>query len=548
MLSLFNHRTGHYGALTLAAALLCLPYLGAPSLWDIDEGNNATCAAEMYQCGDFVLPTFNYQPREDKPALLYWLQMAAYRTLGINEFSARLPSALAAWLSLLAVYELGRCTFGSTIGLLAGVVLGSTLGLCAAGHFANPDALLHLCTLLTMLAFYRCYVEPAGSGIANFAWAGLWIGLGVLAKGPVALVLPVVAHGVFLWWEGKLSRLCDRRLVWVVVVFVAVAVPWYVAVALETKGQWLSGFLWKHNVGRALEPMENHHGPLWYYPAVLLVGFGLWSCFLAPVVWNTSRRLRDGTPADRSAVRFLLCWIAVYLAFFSIVRTKLPNYVLPAYPAGAILVACLLDDWRGGQARLPGWFVPGSLSALAGVGLLAALGLLLAGGALPAVPLPRRFPGLEKLAWLGVVPFAGAGLAAWHLRRGRRRDVVWTLSLTASAFTAGLAAWAPLAVDACKAPRGLVGCLPPGQLQREVRVACLDYAQPSLNFYCRREVLSCRDCDQALGFLESPLEAYLFLPADTWRELEPLAPDSTRLLGRRHDLYRNREVVVVGNR
>src|SRR5262249_55375469 len=107
---MFSHlhlRAGHYAILILVWGLVCLPNLGGPSLWDIDEGNNAEAAREMMDSGNWVIPTFNYKLRVDKPALLYWLQIAAYESFGVNEFAARLPSALAALISILLTYELG---------------------------------------------------------------------------------------------------------------------------------------------------------------------------------------------------------------------------------------------------------------------------------------------------------------------------------------------------------------------------------------------------------------------------------------------------------
>ena len=103
-----NNRLGHYLLLVAVAALLILPNLGRPSLWDIDEGNNAEAAREMMESEDWVVPKFNYQLRVDKPALLYWLQIGAYRLFGINELAARFPSALAALLTVLLAYELAR--------------------------------------------------------------------------------------------------------------------------------------------------------------------------------------------------------------------------------------------------------------------------------------------------------------------------------------------------------------------------------------------------------------------------------------------------------
>src|SRR5436305_4856700 len=132
----FDCRWGHWLLLATAWAVLCLPNLGAPSLWDIDEGNNSQCAREMLASGNWIVPTFNYEWRYDKPALLYWLQATAYRLFGVNEFAARLPSALAALGTLLVAYELGRRLFDATSALLAGLVLASAPLFCAAAHFA----------------------------------------------------------------------------------------------------------------------------------------------------------------------------------------------------------------------------------------------------------------------------------------------------------------------------------------------------------------------------------------------------------------------------
>src|SRR5436190_14051814 len=123
MFERISERAGHYLLLIVVSGGLFLPNLGAPSLWDIDEGNNAEAAREMLEADNWRLPTFNYQLRVDKPALLYWLQILGYRTFGVGEFAARLPSALAAMATVLLTYELGRRMFGLVAGLLAGLTL-----------------------------------------------------------------------------------------------------------------------------------------------------------------------------------------------------------------------------------------------------------------------------------------------------------------------------------------------------------------------------------------------------------------------------------------
>src|SRR5207302_6149063 len=138
-------------------------------------------------------------------------------------------------------------------------------------------------------------------------------------------------------------------------------------------------------VNRFLAPMERHAGPAWFYLPALVVGFTPWCVFLGPALWYAVKEWREG------ACRFLLIWLAVWVGFFSLAQTKLPNYVLPAYPALALLTGRFLDRWRRGDLPLPGWVMPLSLAALVLVGAVTAAGVLLAGGALP-VPVKGFHP------------------------------------------------------------------------------------------------------------------------------------------------------------
>ncbi|HEY7155201.1 MAG TPA: glycosyltransferase family 39 protein, partial [Gemmataceae bacterium] len=295
-------RAQHYALLAFVWAVLCLPNLGGPSLWDIDEGNNAECAQEMHESGNFIVPTFNYKLRIDKPILLYWLQVSAYRFFGVNEFSARLPSALASLLAVFVAYELGRRLFRASTALLAALVLASSVAFCAAAHFANPDALLNLCTLLTLWCFWNHYTRPSGLWMLG---CGVASGLGMLVKGPVALILPMATTLLFLLWRRELRRLWDLRLLGASLMFVLVAAPWYIWVGVETKGEWLYGFFWKHNVERGLGVMENHGGPFFYYGLVLLAGLTPWSVFLGPTAWHawmaSGRRQPAGAGCNQPA-------------------------------------------------------------------------------------------------------------------------------------------------------------------------------------------------------------------------------------------------------
>ena len=302
MFRILHRQGGQYALLVLTAAALILPNLGAPSLWDLDEGNNAEAAREMLDCGNWVVPTFNYQLRVDKPALLYWLQIGAFRLFGVNEFAARLPSALAGLAAVVMTYELGRQMFGCATGLLAGLALASTALFCASAHFANPDALLNAFTLLTLLFFWRSFTSQ---GRAWSAAGGISAGFAVLAKGPVGLVLPLAVIVLFLLWSRKLRLLWERKLWVAVLAFLLIALPWYVWVGVETKVAFLRGFIMEHNVGRYLHSMEHHGGPVYYYLAVLAIGFAPWSAFLGLAGWyGTCATCSGGGPPGSLGARF----------------------------------------------------------------------------------------------------------------------------------------------------------------------------------------------------------------------------------------------------
>jgi len=576
-----NHRAGHYFLLLAAWAVLTLPNLGAPSLWDIDEGHNAEAAREMLDSGNWLVPTFNFQLRDHKPPLLYWLQIAAYQQFGVNEFSARLPSALAALMAVLLTYELGRLMFGPGAGLLAGLMLASAAMFCAAAHFANPDSLLDALTVVTFYVFWRSMPRSAGASRLNAKWiilASVCMALAVLAKGPVGLVLPVAVIGLYLLCSRQLGLLLDFRLGWAVAAFVLLAVPWYVLVASETKGEFTRGFFLTHNFGRFLSPMENHRGPIYYYLVTLFLGFVPWSPFLIPALFYGFRRTETGRQGDKETGRkgdgetrrqedsafspclpvslspglriswFLASWIVVYLVFFSLSGTKLPNYILPIYPAAAILTARFLDEWRRGMTKVPNWIVHAGLAGIGFIGLAAGVGMLLAGGVFDAPVLRgRRMPGLEVWAAAGLIPIGGAVLAAWLMRLGRRSDVILSLTAMSVLFVGILAAWGTVRVDAFKAPRSLVEEAGARQTDRDIRIACYRFYQPSLVFYCRREVRVLENEEQVLEFLQTPLPIFLFVSAQEWSSLEARAPGHFRRLASHGDLYKGIEVVVVTN-
>jgi len=212
-----------------------------------------------------------------------------------------------------------------------------------------------------------------------------------------------------------------------------------------------------------------------------------------------------------------------------------------------LLVGRTLAAWADG-ARLPGVWWHGGLVGLVLVGVVTSVGLLAAAGQLPLPGIARAvrhpFPELGGGAWLGLVPILGA-VGGWWSGEHRRRALVLLLA-SGVVYVAGLATLASVALEPHKAPRELVAASGACDRQHEIRLASLDYFQPSLVFYAQREIMQLRTVEEAEAFLRCPLPAYLFLTAPAWEQWRERLPGYE--LARRYDLYRRCEVVVVGNR
>ncbi len=555
-----NHRLVHYPLLISLSCFLFTINLGSSALWDVDEGKNAEAAREMMDSGNWVVPTFNYELRTDKPVLLYWLQIASYQCFGIDEFAARLPSALAGIVTIMLTYEMGRRMFDARTGFMAGFILASTIAISLSARFANPDSLLNACMTMTLCCFWNSY---ARSDRAWLILGGVAAGLAVLAKGPIGLLLPSIVVGVFLLLQKQWRRAWDRRFLIGTLLFLLVAIPWYALVGAETKGEFLVGFLGEHNLARFSRAMEEHRAPAYYYFVVLCLGLGPWSIFLGLAAWHSSgrrlhserplnARLKDpsiGTEEAPHCYRFLWTWIAVYFLFFSAARTKLPNYILPMYPAVALLIARFLERWCRGALLMGKPFAAYVVVGLLMIGAATTIGMWIAAGTFPAlVPKEHWLPCLRPFAILGVIPVLGAVSIGWFLARKRRLPATVAFAFTTVAFTLGIVGVAMPALDSAKPSRTLAAGIRATQQEPEVRLAAYRFFKPTLVFYCRREVHELDNETDVVNLLHYPVQVYLFLPAAEWRQLRGKMPKECHVVASSPDLYDGEEEVVVTNR
>lgn len=548
MRSFFSSTFGHTFALIAVCLAVMLPNLGQSSLWDVDEGVNAECSREMKEIGTWIVPTFNYELRTAKPVLLYWVQRISYQLFQVSEFSARLPAVIFSIGTVLLIASLARRMFDPPTGLLAGVILATCLEFCKLAHAATPDAPLIFFVTLTLYWFWIGHLH--GSRIWFFT-APIACGLAVLTKGPAFLALTGLIIFIYLLWCRNLKRLLDGRLISGFLIFLAVAAPWYGAVAAETRGVWIKEFFGIENAGRFTNTMEGHGGWPIYYIGAILAFFAPWSVFFIMTLIHAVKKTRalavDAGLEFHRPYRFLLCWFSVILIVFSCAATKLPNYIATLYPALAILTADFLVRWRNGSLILKRWDIPLAIGCVGLIGIAVFVGILIVAGLLPGAG-NRIYPDLAPFAGLGLLLVLGAIGMGYFYRKNDRGGVISSLVASTVLFVGFMAAFFPMAFDRYKAPRELVAQSGAFDLDHDIRLASLDYTQPSVTFYAQREVKRMTTPQEAADFLATPRPGYLFLLKSTWEKMANLVTVPHEIAAHRFDFTRNEVVYVITNR
>ncbi len=382
--------------LALTAALL-LFRIGALPLVGPDEPRYARVAVEMQRAGEWVRPTLQGEPWLEKPPLYYWLAGAGYRLLGENETAARLPSVLAALALVGFTALLGARLLGAAAGLQAGFLLATAPLVFLYGRAASMDMLVAagITGAVGLLALGLFGV----AGRLAMPAAYLCAGLATLAKGPIGFLLPglvIVGFAAATRDAGIVRRALSPL---GLLLFLATAGPWYLAVYAVEGAAFVDVFLLNHNLQRFSSTIHNHPGPVFYYVPVVVGLLFPWSGLVLPALASVAPR--------RSRVDlFLLLWFLLPFLFFSAAGSKLPGYILPCLPPLALLAGRVLAQVAaGGSVTLPAATGP---RAIALVGL--ALGALLA-----AAPVLAR--NREPLWMLLLPPALWALVAAFMASR-----------------------------------------------------------------------------------------------------------------------------------
>ncbi|MBV9439219.1 MAG: glycosyltransferase family 39 protein [Candidatus Eremiobacteraeota bacterium] len=337
----------------LFAALVTLPGLGAGTLWDNSETAYGEVAREVLRTHDWLVMHLNGRPWFVQPPLYFWIAAAIAHVLGVGTFALRLPSALATIAMGGAIgYATARIA-GERAGMIAAIVLSTSLMQAIVGRLAIMDALLDFAVAAAVLWWYRAF-EPSGTARRRntaLVCGAIALAVGTLAKGPVAPVVGVLVIAPWLLWESRAGRIAlPHRAAFALAaaLYVAVAAPWFAALALRVGPGAVGELIGHYTIGRYTGVIENQRGPSWYYVPVLILGFFPWIAFVPAAL---AAALREARAADGAFARFALCWAAVPFIFFSFASTKLPNYIALMLPALAILVGLWFERVRAGAER-----------------------------------------------------------------------------------------------------------------------------------------------------------------------------------------------------
>ena len=333
------------------AALVALPGLGIGTLWDNGETAYGEVAREILLTHDWVVMHLNAAPWFVQPPLYFWIAALFAKVFGATAFALRLPSALATIAMGGAVgYATARIA-SERAGMIAAIVLSTSLMQAIVGRLAIMDALLDFAIAAAVLWWYRAF-EPSGDAVRRdraFVFGALALAVGTLAKGPVAPVITGLVIGVWALWEQRAGRLAAPRrhaVALAALAYVAVTLPWFVALAARVGPGAVGELIGHYTFGRYTGVIENQTGPLWYYVPVVILGFFPWIAFVRSRPRPHGAKRAGPTARSRSSRSSTI----VPFAFFSFASTKLPNSwrVLPAL---AILVALWFERVRAGADR-----------------------------------------------------------------------------------------------------------------------------------------------------------------------------------------------------
>jgi len=328
--------------LLLVAALALGAGLGRMGLIDPDEPFYAQTATEMLARHDAVSPYIFGHPQFEKPILFYWLTMGSFATFGRTELAGRLPGFVFGVALALMTGIFAARAFGRRAGLLTGIVLATGIAYVGCARMMLTDTVFATFVCGACFALYDALEgghEGGGTRAAPWIAAAIFAGLAVLTKGPLGALIPALAILAHAIWTRRVPRVSGGVLLLATIVFLVIAVPWYLMMVQRYGTEYLRAFFLHENLDRLLHAEHRSNNVVWYYPLVLTIGLVPW----LPGLTAMLVRRRDLLRASPAA-RFCFGWILSSLVFFTIAASKLPTYILFLFVPLAVLVGAALDQ------------------------------------------------------------------------------------------------------------------------------------------------------------------------------------------------------------
>jgi 4-amino-4-deoxy-L-arabinose transferase-like glycosyltransferase len=480
--------------------------IGMRSLWNPNEPVYGEGTREMILNGNYYIPTVNGVIYSDKPIFYFWAMAAGcLLTGGLSEAGLRLPSVISGLLSVLLIYWLGRQIFGIRAGFLSAACLATTVMFWWHSQYIQMDQLLSFLMLSALACFFAAREIPGPRSVLLLAASGAFMGLAFLTKGPVGVVIPAAVIGAYLLLLWEPLWVFRREVIWMAGAFLLCAAPWYASLALTGHQDFLADFFIRHNLERATDPF-NHAQPFWYYGPRLFSDLFPWSLLLPAALLVPVRN-----EMERRGRLFAWVWLGAVFALFSSAGSKRGVYLLPLYPAAALLVGKLGDEvfsgdapkWMRTWARWVLWFL-GTFLGLAAAGSLAAVAYALLKDQYRAEAL--------GLLPLGLLAGSGAFLLVRFLRAHRIPAAAGSLAVTmACVYLYANLGLFPL-VDRFKSPvafcRQVVAVVPP---EDEIRSFGLWRWDSAYIFYTRRLMPVVRGRQELESYLTQDRQVFLLV-------------------------------------
>ena len=512
--------------LAIILALAVAPYLiglGSSSLWDSNEAFYAETPREMIESADYINPSFNYQPRFNKPPLSYWVVILSYKAFGVSELAERIPIALGAIVLVATAFALARIIFSYEAALLSATALAIAPRFLMFSRRILIDVYLAMFMALALLFFVLAERHPERRRLFLVLMYAA-IGFGILTKGPVAILLPAAAFIIYMAVFRELKKVRRMMPMWGAAIVALIVLPWSVAVYAEHGWLYIKSFLLLDNVSRYTEGNWGpSRGPLFYLQVALGDMFP-WSLFLPSALWIRIRRTMDDESA-RSAT-LLVIWIAVIIFFFSLSRSKEDLYILPIFPAAAALVGGLLSS-----------FIKGKLSARwqqVTLWTTALLAIVIQATGMAALYLFGQTPyyGLAGAKAIGVIALAGGFIALLTMLLRKRFAAIAITALTVVTMNWIFTLRTLPDFERFKPVRPFCELIA-GRASTDAMIGYYRFASPSMVFYLRRQIFEYYRPEELQTAFSSGKDVYCLMMLQDYEAIKDSLPAQTYILASR---------------